>query len=115
MLMFGVFRSLHAARAVLDAFGSRLAGVTNSFQRELQRSVESNESLQRALDELRNSIRSGSKRAYREKSHAAIMAAEQRVRRTPPVPPPWITRRAPWAQYMNAILPRGRRRMRAWT
>jgi hypothetical protein len=115
MFFFGVVRSLHAMKVLLGAFGTRLAAVTTSFQHEMQRSVESNEHLQRALADLRNSIRSGSKRAFREKSHAAIMATEQRARRVPPVSPPWITRRAPWAQYWCTHIPRGRRRTRAWT
>jgi hypothetical protein len=73
------------------------------------------DTLARFLDDIRHDIRRGSKRAYRDASHASIQEAEHRARRTPPVRPHWLIRRAPWAQHAGFILPRGRRRMRDWT
>lgn len=104
--------SFHAFKAVVDA-AQRLAVVLNRVGSS-QVARNTNE-LNRALDWIRQDIRRGSKRAYREKSHAAITEAEQRARRTTPVVPVWTTRAAPWARHWGLIQPRGRRRMRDWT
>lgn len=101
--------SLHAFKAVMEC-AQRLAISLG----ELARSQHPDE-FDRALDWIRQDIRRGSKRAYREKSHAAIAEAEQRARRTPPRAPVWTTRAAPWAKHWGMIQPRGRRRMRDWT
>jgi hypothetical protein len=108
--LFGL--SFHALQAVIDAV-QRFAVVVGRVG--ASHSAQSTDEFQRALDWMRQDIRRGSKRVYRELSHAANQAAEQRTRQTRPMKPAWTTQAAPWARHWGLILPRGRRRTRAWT
>lgn len=101
--------SLHAFRVVIECAQRLTVSLADIVRPPLTDNIE------RALDQIRQDIRRGSKRAYREKSHAAIAEAEQRAHRTPPIKPVWTTRTAPWARHWGLTQRRGRRRMRDWT
>lgn len=106
----GSCRSWYTFKSLAMAVASSIGSLAQSMPPP----SPSTEAMKRFLADIRMDARRSSKRGSRELAHALIMERGRCERMTPPVVPSWLIQRAPWAQYMGFIRPRGRRRMRAW-
>jgi hypothetical protein len=104
---------MHAFVAISEAFNRSIAGLASalaSFAPVDRTAVD------KLVANMREIIGPPSKRfMWRHLAHEAIRTAEEVGRMKPPTRPSWLIRMAPWARIRGMILPRGRRRTRAWS